>query len=63
MDIEIQKSALKLYINAVWGTLDEPKGIFRNMNGIGHFGNGDYELTIKNTEHLEYILSVIKQKL
>ena len=63
VDIELQKSALKLYINAVWGILDEPKNIFRDVSQIGHFGNGDYEVIIKDTKQLEYILSVIKQKL
>ena len=59
----MQKSTLKLYINAIWGTLDEPKGIFRDVGNIGKYGNGDYEVTLKDTEQLEYILSVIKQKL
>lgn len=63
VDIAIQRNTLKMWINALWGTLDEPKGIFRNMNSIGHWGNGDYELRVKDTEQLEYILSVIKQKL
>lgn len=59
-DIEIQKRALKLYINAVWGTLDEPKHIFRDASHIGHYGNGDHEMIILNSDQLEYILSVIK---
>lgn len=63
VDIEMQKNALKLFINASWGTLEEPKNIFRNVSQIGHYGNGDYEVTIKDTQQLEYILSVIKQKL
>lgn len=63
VDIEIQKKALKLYINAVWGTLDEPKHIFRDVSHIGKYGNGDYEIILKNTDQLEYILSVIKQRL
>ena len=63
VDIVMQKGTLKLYINAVWGTLEEPKGIFRDVSNVGKYGNGDYEVTLKDTEQLEYILSVIKQKL
>lgn len=63
VDIVMLKRTLVLYINAAWGTLDDPKGIFRNMDNLGHWGNGDYEVTLKDTEQLEYILSVIKQKL
>ncbi|MDG9729052.1 DUF5655 domain-containing protein [Ignatzschineria sp. RMDPL8A] len=63
VDIVMQKRTMILYINAVWGTLDDPKAIFRDMRNIGHWGNGDYEISLKDTEQLEYILSVIKQKL
>lgn len=63
VDIIIQKNALKLYVNAAWGTLDDPKGLFRDMRHIGHWGNGDYQIVLKDTAQLEYILSVIKQKL
>lgn len=63
VDIAMQKVTLKLYINAAWGTLEDSKGLFRDMRDLGHYGNGDYEVTVKDTEQLEYILSVIKQKL
>lgn len=63
VDIVMLKRSLALYINATWGTLDDPKGIFRDMRNLGHLGNGDYEIILKDTEQLEYILSVIKQKL
>ena len=33
----------------------------RDVSNIGHWGNGDYELVIKNTDDLEYIMSLIKQ--
>ncbi|WP_077927635.1 DUF5655 domain-containing protein [Wohlfahrtiimonas populi] len=63
VDIVMLKGSLILYINAAWGTLDDPKGLFRDMSSKGHWGNGDYEVSLKDTEHLEYILSVIKQNL
>ncbi|MHC5225908.1 DUF5655 domain-containing protein [Ignatzschineria sp. LJL83] len=63
VDIVMLKGSLVLYINAAWGTLEDSKGIFRDMRKIGHWGNGDYEVSLKDTGQLEYILSVIKQKL
>lgn len=63
VDIVMLKGSLILYINSAWGTLDDPKNLFRNMSNKGHWGNGDYELSLKDTEQLEYILSVVKQKL
>lgn len=60
-DILIQKSGIKLWVNLKSGELDDPKNLMRDVSNIGHWGNGDYELVIKNTDDLEYIMSLIKQ--
>ena len=60
-DIEIQKKSLKIFINAKIGSLDDPKGIAKNVSNIGHRGNGDYQIQIENDNDLEYIMSLIKQ--
>lgn len=62
-DICILKNSLKLWINLKRGTLDDPKGLARDVSSIGHWGNGDYELVIKDTGNLEYIMSLVKQVL
>lgn len=61
VDIEIQNKQLKLFLNARMGQLDDPKHLARDVSKIGHFGNGDYELKVKTTVDLEYIMSLIKQ--
>ena len=63
VDIHIQKKSLKLWINLSKGELDDPKGIAKDVSSTGHWGNGDYEIQMKNDEQLEYILSLIKQSL
>lgn len=60
-DICIQRKGLKLWINLKKGILDDPKNLMRDVSNIGHWGNGDYELVVKNTDDLEYIMSLIKQ--
>lgn len=62
-DIEIQKKSLKIFINAKIGTLDDPKGLVKDVSNIGHRGNGDYQIQIENDNDLEYIMSLIKQVL
>jgi len=62
-DIEIQKKSLKIFINAKIGTLDDPKGLAKDVSNIGHRGNGDYQIQIENDKDLEYIMSLIKQVL
>jgi len=63
VDFCIQRNALKLWLNLFAGELDDPKGIARNVSNIGHWGNGDYEIRMENTDDLEYILSLVKQSL
>lgn len=61
VDILIQNSGLKIFINVKSGKLDDPKGLARDISKIGHWGNGDYEVHASDTKNLEYILSLIKQ--
>lgn len=60
-DIEIQKVSLKMAVNVKKGDLDDPKGIARDVSGLGHLGNGDYEIKIPNDKNLEYVMSLVKQ--
>src|SRR5690554_2674716 len=63
LDIQIQKNALKIWLNMLQGELDDPKKIARNVASVGHLGNGDYEISLRTDEDLEYILSLVKQSL
>lgn len=59
-DIIIQKNALKIFINKKKGNLTDPKKILEDVSEKGHWGNGDYQISVKNTENLEYIMSLVK---
>lgn len=63
VDIEIQRNALKLHINLKKGELDDSKNLTRDVSEIGHYGNGDFELHVRNDENLEYIMSLVKQSI
>ena len=60
-DIQIQNKNLKLFINVKKGELEDPKKLMRDISSIGHWGNGDYQVSIADTKNLEYIMSLIKQ--
>ena len=60
-DIRIQQKNLKIWINLPYGELDDPKNLAKNVSNTGHWGNGDYEITIESPQYLEYIMSLIKQ--
>lgn len=63
VDIVVQKKNIKLFINLRKGELDDPKEIMRDVSEIGHYGNGDYEITLKDDEDFEYLMSLIKQSI
>lgn len=50
-----------MWLNTTFGSLDDSKGIGRDVTNIGHWGNGDYEIQIYNDDDIEYIFSLIKQ--
>lgn len=60
-DIHVQHKGLKIWINMHKGDLDDPKKITNDVSRKGHWGNGDYEVTVSDTQNLEYIMSLIKQ--
>lgn len=61
VDIRVQNKALKIWLNMPLGSLDDTKGLARSIKGVGHLGNGDYELKVQNSDNLEYIMSLVKQ--
>jgi predicted transport protein len=62
VDVIVQKSNLKLVINMKKGTLNDPKNLIRDISILqGHFGNGDYEIQIKDNSDLDYVLGLIAQ--
>lgn len=60
-DLVVLKKGLKIFINLKKGQLDDPKGLTKDVSETGHWGNGDYELIVSNTDNLEYVMSLIKQ--
>lgn len=61
VDVLIQKSGLKIFINLKKGALDDPKNMTRDMSNKGHWGNGDYEVLLKSEMHIDYVMSLIRQ--
>jgi predicted transport protein len=61
VDFEIYRNSIKLTLNAKLGKIDDPKNILKDVSTTGHRGNGDYQVSVTDTENLEYLMSVIKQ--
>ena len=64
VDIVVKKSKLKLYINMKTGTLEDPRGLAKDLETpvhIGHWGNGDYEVEVTPGADLDYVMDLIQQ--
>ena len=61
VDVEVQKHALKLFINMHKGELKDPEDIADDVSKLGHWGNGDYRVYLKNESNYKYVLELIKQ--
>lgn len=61
IDISLGKSELWCWINLKKGELDDPKGICRDVSTIGHYGNGQYDLSIKQDTDLDYVMFLVNQ--
>lgn len=53
VEVHPQKGKLLIYTKADFDTLRIDQGFMRDVRKIGHFGTGDLELTIRNSEELE----------
>ena len=60
-DVEVQRHALKIFINMHQGTLLDPEELAEDVANIGHWGNGDYRIYMKPDSDFEYIMGLIKQ--
>lgn len=64
VDIELRNKDIKIFLNMRSGELNDPKQIARDLTKpkpIGHWGNGDYEVILKQLDEIPYVLSLIEQ--
>lgn len=61
VDVIIQKSKLKVYLNIPQGQLVDNLNLATDVSGIGKLGNGDYQVVIRDDSNLSNVLSLIEQ--
>jgi|GEM_PF-292639 len=60
-DVEVQKHALKIFVNMRKGTLKDPDNMADDVSNLGHWGNGDYRIYLKPDSDFEYVMGLISQ--
>ena len=61
VDVHMQKSQIKLWLNMTKGELDDPRKMARDVSDVGHWGNGQYEIALKVGDDLDYLMTLVKQ--
>ena len=60
-DIVFQKQRLRISLNMKFSEVRDPKGICRDVTGLGRWGNGDVELYMEHTSDVDQIMEIVEQ--
>lgn len=60
-DIVVQKQRLRISLNMKYPEIIDPKGVCRDITGIGRWGNGDIELFFEHTSEIDDVMELIEQ--
>ena len=61
VDIVPQKARLRLSLNIDFPDIIDPKGLCKDVSGLGKWGNGDVETVISNVNELDNVMELIQQ--
>jgi uncharacterized protein with ParB-like and HNH nuclease domain/predicted transport protein len=61
VDVVIQKSRLRLSVNMKFADVIDPKGLCKDITGLGRWGNGDVELFLDSLEQLDDVMFIVEQ--
>ena len=61
VDVVPQAQRLRLSINMTFAEINDPKGLCRDVTGLGRWGNGDVEVILKSLDELSYVMGLVRQ--
>ena len=61
VDVVPQAKRLRLSLNMRFHEVDDPKGLCKNVTGLGRWGNGDVEVGLASFDDLPYVMSLVRQ--
>lgn len=63
VDVVPQAKRLRLTLNMRFPDVNDPKGLCKDVTGIGRWGNGDVEISLPKLEDLPYVSGLVRQSL
>jgi len=61
VDVVPQAKRLILTLNTTFAEINDPKGLCRDVTGMGRWGNGDVEVGLKSLDELPYVMGLVRQ--
>ncbi len=63
VDVVPQAKQLRLSLNLRFAEISDPKGVCKDVSGLGRWGNGDVEVRLDRLEDLPYVIGLVRQSL
>lgn len=63
VDVVPQAKQLRLSLNIAFSEIDDPRGLCKDVSGLGRWGNGDVEVRLSEIAELPYVIGLIRQSL
>lgn len=63
VDVVPQAKRLRLSLNMRFAEVNDPKGLCKDVTGIGRWGNGDVEIGLSSLDELPYVMGIVRQSL
>ncbi|MFT6508764.1 MAG: hypothetical protein ACJAVO_000177 [Parvibaculaceae bacterium] len=63
VDVVPQSKALRLSLNMRFADINDPRGLCKDVSGLGRWGNGEVEVKLENHTDLPYVMGLIRQSL
>ncbi len=61
VDIVFQKKRLRITVNMKFSEVFDPKGICKDVTGLGRWGNGDAEVFFEHVADVDQVMDIIEQ--
>ncbi len=61
VDVAPQRKRLRLWLNMEFESVNDPKGMCKDVTNIGHWGNGDVEVGFAAPDQIEDVMALICQ--
>lgn len=61
VDVVPQAKRLRLSLNMPFSEVNDPKGLCKDVSGVGRWGNGEVEIGLTSLDELPYIMGLVRQ--